>query len=134
MTDPEVPKSIEEKQPFTIQLRPDGIIVTKLHNFRRSTVEAWMEYVRARDGKLRPPVRMLYDFRESGLPSKFLLDAIGPFMDELTIPEDTRNAYLFPIGPYQYFSRSFMSRMPSHVGAVKGFTDLKSAAKWLLEE
>jgi hypothetical protein len=133
MSEHDPSKSTKESQPFTITLRPDGIIVTRLHNFRRSTIEAWMGYVRARDGKMHSPLRMLFDFRDAELPSKFLLDIIGPFFAELTIPEDTRNAYLFPVGPYQTFGRSLMQRLPPKVGELKEFISLEDAVAWLLE-
>lgn len=125
-------KSTKESQPFTIYVRPDGIIVTRLHNFRRATIEVWMDYVRARDGKMRPPVRMLFDFRDIELPSKFLFDTIGPFYASLTIPEDTRSVYLFPKGPYQNFGRSLMKRLPPNVGKLREFTEIDEAIEWLL--
>ena len=128
------PKSTKESHPFTIYVRPDGIIVTRLHNFHRATIEAWMDYVRARDGKMHPPIRMLFDFREIELPSKFLLDTIGPFYASLTIPKDTRSVYLFPKGPYQNFGRSLLRRLPPNVGKIREFTDIDEAIEWLLAE
>ena len=121
------------KQGFDVFVRDDRIIQITLHSFARRIVQDWMDYVKVHDGKLKPPVRMLYDFRKAGLPSRYLLDTINPFMKTLTIPEDTRNAYLFPT-EYARFSMSFIRRMPLEVGACRVFTDEAIAVEWLLNE
>lgn len=119
---------------FTLWVRPeDHIIVTKLKDFSRRTVEAWMGYVRAHDGNLKPPVRLLYDFQEAGPPSRYVLDVIGPFMDSLIIPEDTRSAYVF-VTPFERFAGSFVRRLPAKAGAVRAFASMDEAVAWLLLE
>ncbi len=124
----------KKEKGFTVHLRDDGIIIVTLYTFARWAVEAWMDYVLARNGKLRSPLRLLYDFRQGGAPSQFLLETVGPFMERLIIPEDTRNAYVFARGPYQRFAHSFLRRMPDHVGDIKAFADIDEAVKWLLHE
>ncbi len=120
-------------QGFEVFVRDDRIIQTNLHSFARRYVENWMAYVKSHDGKLKPPVRMLYDFREAGLPSRYVLEIIGPFMKTLIIPEDTRSAYIFPSAQAR-FSMSFMRRLPPEAGAVRVFNDEESAVEWLLAE
>lgn len=131
MTADEPAKIIVAQEGFSVALRPDNIIVVTLEDMRRQTIELWMNYVRTHDGKMRAPVRLLYDLRKSGPPSRFLLDVIGPFMSELTIPADTRNAYVYERGPYASFSDSFVRRMPAKAGDVRTFTDFEQAVKWL---
>lgn len=121
------------EQGFDIFVRDDRIIQVTLYSFARRAVQNWMDYVKEHDGKLRPPVRMLYDFREAGLPSRYLLDTINPFMKTLTIPANTRNAYLFP-AEYARFSMSFIRRMPPEAGLFRVFNDEKAAVDWLLSE
>ena len=98
------------------------------------TIDSWVEYIKAHDGKLRPPVRILYDMRVAGLPSRYMLDIIGPLMKELTIPEDTKSAYLFLKGPNMLFTRSLQRRMPRNAGDVMGFDDMDKAVQWLIAD
>lgn len=118
---------------FSVMLRPDHIVVVRLANWKRQTVDAWMEHVKAHDGKLRSPLRLLYDLQDAGPPSRYILETIGPFMETLTIPEDTRNAYIFKAGPYERYVMSFIRRMPPKTGVIKAFTSIDEAVKWLLE-
>jgi hypothetical protein len=118
---------------FHVQRRPDGIIVMHFDDFSRSVVEQWVAHVRSKDGKLRSPLRVLYDFRDAGPPSPYALQIVGPLMQELTIPEDTRSAYLFKSRLDTHFARSIIRRMPAKVGKVRAFTDLEDAVAWLLE-
>jgi hypothetical protein len=124
----------EQPRSVTITQRPDGIIYTRFEDLSRRSIEAWMAMVRATDGKLRPPVRLLYDFRDAGAPSRFLLDSIGPFVEGLQIPPATRHAYLFRPGPYSRFATSIVRRMPAKVGVVKVFYEERQARNWLLDE
>jgi hypothetical protein len=121
------------KKSFSIEVRPDRIIVTTLHSFGRTSVEEWMAYVKAHDGKLVPPVRMLYDLRPAGPPSQYALEKIGPFMATLDIPEGTRNAYLFK-SPFGRFADVIMRRMPPKAGRIRSFDDYDEAIEWLLAE
>lgn len=119
---------------FSVRLYAENRVVAFVfHDLKRATVDAWIEHVKAHDGKLRSPMRALYDFRETGPPSRYMLDVVGPLMETLTIPEDTRSAYLFKKGPNALFSRSLQRRMPRNVGETKGFTNFDAAIQWLLE-
>lgn len=119
---------------FSVELRAEKrVIVFTYHDLKRSTVDAWARYAREHDGRLRPPVRLLYDFRETGPPSLYMLEILRPLMEELTIHPDTRSAYLFPRGPYARFDKSLSRRMPPNSGEFKGFTEYETALQWLLK-
>lgn len=119
---------------FHIARRPeDHIIVVSFDDFSRSVVEQWAAHVRAADGKLRSPLRLLYDFRKAGPPGPYALSVVGPLMRELTIPHDTRNAYLFKNRLDTYFAHSIIRNMPTNVGLVKAFINFDEAIEWLRE-
>lgn len=117
-----------------VELRPDGIVIMTFDDFSRSVVEQWVAYVRSKDRKVRGPLRVLYDFREAGPPSPYALEVVGPVMRELTIPPDTRTAYVFKSRLDTHFARSIIRRMPAKVGKVRAFMTVDEAIGWLLEE
>ncbi|NDJ85337.1 MAG: hypothetical protein GYB66_05590 [Chloroflexi bacterium] len=126
---------LPRRQPpsFHIERRPDGIIVVRFDDFSRSVVDQWVAHVKASDGRLRSPLRMLYDFREAGPPSAYALSIAGPLMEQLTIPEDTCSAYVFAKRLDKHFTRSILRCLPPKVGRIRAFSNFDSAIAWLRE-
>jgi hypothetical protein len=126
-------KAALKKPTFHIQVRPDRIIVTTFDNLSREVLIQWVDYIRAQDGKMKPPVRILFDFRGAGAPSRFVTDRLPGIMGELHLPDDTRAAFLFDDGTVARFTLRALGRLPNTIGKTRDFLNLAPAIKWLRE-
>ncbi len=127
-------KSSLKRATFHEERRPDGIIVYCFDNLSRQVLIQWIDWIRAAQGKLKSPLRILYDFRGSGPPSRFVTDRLPGLMAELEIPEDTRSAFLVDDNLNGRFTRRALEALPANVGQMQSFVNLSPAIKWLQEE
>ncbi len=114
-------------------LKENGVIRFTFHDFSRQTIDAWVEYVTIRDGKLRAPLRVIYDFQNLGLPTPYMNQKGVEMMSKLQIPEDTRTAYLVDTLLQITYYRLLARRMPKTAGAVQAFLREKDAIAWLTQ-
>lgn len=109
----------------------EGVVVIQFDDFSRSVVEQWAAFIKASDGKLSSPHRVLYDFRKAGPPSPYALQRVGPVMQSIHIPDDTKSAHLYKSALDTQFTKSIIRMMPNYVGKVRAFDDYQRALQWL---
>jgi hypothetical protein len=126
-------KASLKKATFHVEARPDRIIVYRFDNLSREVFIQWVDYARSKDGKLTPPVRMLFDFRGSGPPSRFLKDRLPAILNDLTIPADTRSAFVVDDNLNGYFTRTALESLPDTIGETRSFVNMSPAIQWLQE-
>ncbi|MBZ0317106.1 MAG: hypothetical protein K8L91_11860 [Anaerolineae bacterium] len=126
-------KAALKKPTFHVNVRRDRIVVTTFDNLSREVLIQWVDYVRAQDGKMRAPVRILFDFRGAGAPSRFVFDRLPGILAELHLPDDTRCGFLFDDGTIARFTRRALTQLPSNIGVTRDFLNLGPAIKWLRE-
>ncbi|MBI5929433.1 MAG: hypothetical protein HY862_09000 [Chloroflexi bacterium] len=126
-------KAALKKPTFHVQVRRDRIIVTTFDNLSREVLIQWVDYIRSQDGKMKPPLRILFDFRGAGAPSRFISDRLPNILAELHLPEDTRCGFLFDDGTIARFTRRALMLVPQSIGITKDFLNLGPAIKWLRE-
>ena len=126
-------KASLKKPTFHVTVRPDRIVVISFDNLSREVLVQWVDYIRARDGKMRSPLRLLYDFRRAGPPSRFVFDRLPAILGELTTPEDTRVAFLLDDDSMARFTRKALEILPIKPELTKEFVNLAPAIRWLRE-
>ncbi len=67
-------KASLKRATFHVNIREDQIIVYHFDNLSRAVLIQWVDYVRHNQEKMKPPVRVLFDLRGSGPPSRFMAD------------------------------------------------------------
>lgn len=126
-------KEALKRSTFHVELRPDKIIVYQFDNLSREVLIQWVEYIRTHNESMKPPVRILYDFRESGPPSRFLMDRLPDILADFDIAEDIRSAFLVDDSLTGHFTRNALAKLPENIGPTKSFLNLTPALKWLKE-
>jgi hypothetical protein len=126
-------KEALKRSTFHVEFRPDRIIVYQFDNLSREVLIQWVEYIRTNNDAMKPPVRILYDFRESGPPSRFLMDRLPDILADLEIADDIRSAFLVDDSLTGHFTRNALTRLPDNIGPTKSFLNLTPALKWLKE-
>jgi hypothetical protein len=126
-------KEALKRSTFHVEMRPDKIIVYQFDNLSREVLIQWVEYIRTHNDTMKPPVRILYDFRESGPPSRFLMDRLPDIMADLEIAEDIRSAFLVDDSLTGHFTRNALAKLPNNIGPTRSFLNLTPALKWLNE-
>lgn len=120
-----------KKPSFHIEKRPDEIIVFRFDNLTRAVLVQWVDYMNAYCETWTSPLRLLYDFRGSGAPSRFFIDRVPKVFETLVFPEDVRHACLFDDGLMAHFTRSALQKIPNTVGKMEEFMNLDPAIRWL---
>ena len=118
---------------FSVEVLPNSIICFTIPNFTRQVVDEWKAYVLKHDGEMKAPLRVIYDFRDSGYPSTYVLEEAGGLMNELQIPDDTRTAYLVHSRYHVAFGEILAHTMPERAGQVRVFSKEDEAVRWLLD-
>ena len=117
-----------------IALIPDGILVYTLSDFNRPTIEAWGNYVLSQKDNLPDRVRVLYDLRQCGLATKFVVEYQDQVLSQLNLPDDTRSAYLVSSDELlQMWTRIIQSNVKLKTAQLKTFTGYDEAVHWLNE-
>lgn len=117
---------------FHVEVRPDRIIVYRFDNLSRAVLIQWVDYVRTKQENMEPPVRVLFDLRGSGPPSRFMADRLPHILKDFVILEDTRSAFLVDDDLNGRFTRTALDNMPDTIGETQIFLNLSPAIKWLL--
>ncbi len=126
-------KEALKRSTFHVEMLPDKIVVYRFDNLSREVLIQWVEYIRTHNEAMKPPVRILYDFRESGPPSRFLMDRLPDILADLEIADDIRSAFLVDDSLTGHFTRNALSKLPENIGPTKSFLNLAPALKWLKE-
>ena len=126
-------KEALKRSTFHVEMLPDKIVVYRFDNLSREVLIQWVEYIRTHNEAMQPPVRILYDFRESGPPSRFLMDRLPDILSDLEIADDIRSAFLVDDSLTGHFTRNALTKLPENIGPTKSFLNLAPALKWLKE-
>jgi len=117
-----------------ITIIPHGIIVYTLSDFSRQTIEAWGNYVLSNKDNLPNRIRVLYDLRQCGMATNFVLQYQDRVLDQLSLPEDTRSAYLVGSDHFQkLWTRHIQRGVKGKIASLRTFTDYDRAVAWLNE-
>lgn len=127
-------KAALRKATFHYEMRADNVIVYRFDNLSREVFIQWVDHFRSFQSKWTPPLRILYDFRGSGPPSRFMTDRLPGIMSELALPEDTRSAFAVDDNLNGHFTRQALAAIPKEVGETRSFVNINPAIQWLKEE
>ncbi|NDJ85336.1 MAG: hypothetical protein GYB66_05585 [Chloroflexi bacterium] len=127
-------KASLKRATFHEEIYPGHILLYRFDNLSREVLIQWVDYIRGKTDSLESPVRILYDFRNSGPPSRFLIDRLPAIMGELQFPENTRSAFLVDDDINGRFTRNALVSMPANIGKTQSFLNVTPALKWLKQE
>lgn len=115
-----------------ITIIPHGIVVYTLSDFTRPTIEAWGDYVLSQKESLPDRIRVLYDLRQCGLATKFVIDYQDNVLSQLNLPDDTRSAYLVSTDEFlRLWTRIIQDNVKFKTAQLKTFTSYDDAVQWL---
>ena len=103
----------------------------KFDDFSKTVVDQWASFVKASSAKIGPRLRVLYDFRKCGAPSPYALQRVGPVMQSIDVPPNTKTAHLYKSSNDTQFTEHIVRMMPENVGEVQAFSSYQDALKWL---
>lgn len=121
-----------KKATFHHEVR-DGIFMYRFDNLNREVFIQWVEHFRAFQDKFPHALRILYDYRGSGPPSRFLSDRVPAIMAEFDIPDDTRLAFVVDDNLNGRFTRAALAKLPKSMGETRSFVNINPALQWLRE-
>lgn len=129
----DVRRVLYKQSGIAILLRHDGIAVFVFQNFGRSTVEAYVAFVRSAAAYIQPDARNLFDLRAAGMPSQYLWELSATLYDGLAVPTTIKNAVLISSAMVQNtMTRIFLDRLML-VGVNQRFVNEREAIAWLNE-
>ena len=115
-----------------ISVIPNNILVYTLSDFTRPTIEAWGNYVLSQKDNLPDRIRVLYDLRQCGLATAFVIEYQDKILSQLNLPDDTRSAYLVSTDEFlRLWTRIIQSNVKSKTAQLKTFIDYDEAVDWL---
>jgi chloramphenicol O-acetyltransferase len=115
-----------------ISIIPHGIVVYTLSDFTRPTIEAWGEYVLSQRDNLPDRIRVLYDLRQCGLATKFVIEYQDQVLSQLDLPDNTRSAYLVSTDEFlRLWTRIIQDNIKFKTATLKTFTNYDEAVDWL---
>lgn len=115
-----------------ITIIPHGIIAYTLSDFSRKTIEAWGNYVLSNKDNLPDRIRVLYDLRQCGMATNFVLEYQDRILAQVNLPDDTRSAYLVGSDHFQQlWTRHIQRGVKSDLAKLKTFTNYEAAVAWL---
>lgn len=125
---------MSQENSFTVEvLKPHRVILFTFADFKRQTVDIWYQYVEERDGQFTQALKVIYDMRQSGLPTPYLTTLSTKAMRELQIPNGTRTAYLVSSQIQYTYYRFLAARMPKRAGLIQVFKTMEDALVWVIE-
>lgn len=128
------PLSISQSNGFSYQIREDGIVVYRLTNLDRETVDAFVAFTHEIDMKALETdchSRCLLDVTALSLPTPY---AVKRIQDSIrSTPDALRESYaiITPTTMIYSFVRSVLNRLPqSETNSLRLFRDEAEAVAW----
>lgn len=118
---------------FNVEVLPQGIIKFTVLYLTRESIDAWVDYVVEHAPRMKAPLRLMYDFRNVGYPTPYLIQRAVEISNTVPVPEDTRSGYLAKPFSAEVFIRTYINRLAARSGVRRVFTDEDTLIAWLLE-
>lgn len=129
----DVRRVLYEHSGLVVLLRNDGIAVFIFRNFGRSTIEAYIAYIRSVAAYIRPDCRNLFDLRAAGMPSQYLWELSATLYDGLEVPMTIKNAVLISSAMVHHTMMQIFLERLMLVGVNRTFVKEREALEWLNE-
>jgi hypothetical protein len=120
-------------KPLQIYMEGDDVLVYDFANLGREAAGQWADHVRRMKDNIQPPVRVLLNFIDCGPPSVYAIQAQRTIAGEVTMPQDTRVAYLIPDSSYKLWARMLKRNRAFGEEAISIFMERSEALAWLRE-
>ena len=114
---------------FHVHNVDNGVIVFQFEALSREVLIPFIDYVRAM--KIKSPVRIMFDFRGAGAPSRYIIDRLPQVLGEIKFPEDTRIGFVNDDMMTTRFVRKMLDDLPEGVGELREFINYDPAMHWL---
>jgi hypothetical protein len=123
----------DAKKLFSIQRENPTIITFKFTALSSRAGREWGDYIKKYDGQYPDPLRLLYDFTEcKDAPSRYFLTLMNELIPQLTLPKNSRYAYLLPNQSFSVWANAFFTPTVER-GQSRSFMLRKEAVEWLMQ-
>lgn len=127
----------QQQTGFSYEMREDGILIYRLANLHRDTVDAFVEFSHEHDIQAYEAgmhSRCLLDVSNLSFPTPYAIKRIRESIS--TSPDGLRESYavVTPTKPIYTFARGIMSNLPSSkTSSIHLFSSQEDALLWLTD-
>lgn len=121
------------RQTVHISQIQDGVILFRFEALTREIFIPFGDYLRIEHEKWQAPVRLIFDFRGAGVPSRFMIDRAPRVFTEISLPDDTRIACLVDDSSLSRLIHLALEKWREIVPQIDEFLNFDPALAWLLE-
>lgn len=123
----------DAKKIFIILRENPSIITFKFTALNSRAGKEWGDYVKKYDGQYPDPLRLLYDFTDcKDAPSRYFLKLLQDLIPKLTLPHNSRYAYLLPNQGFAVWANAFFTPTVER-GQSRSFFVREEAIAWLMQ-
>ena len=120
------------RQTVHISQIQDGVILFQFEALTREIFIPFGDYLRVQHEKWQPPVRLIFDFRSAGIPSRFMIDRAPRLFTEISLPADTRIACLVDDSTTGHLIHLALEKWREIIPQIDEFLNFDPAIVWLL--
>lgn len=139
MKKPKDSRSLQEhkadlhRETFHVQQIDDRITAYQFERLSREVLIQWGDLVRVERDNFPEPIRILFDFRGAGAPSRYMVDRMPRIFEDLNFPDNTRIAVVMDDDRTARFVHNAVAQWPD-MGQVEEFINIDPAIQWLTDE
>lgn len=122
------------RETFHLKTVEGGITLFRFERLSREVLIQWGDLVRVQKQDFPQPVRLLFDFRGAGAPSRYMADRMPRVLEDLALPENTRVAYLIDDSRLAQFIHNAVANWPFAETQIQSFINYDPALNWLAED
>jgi hypothetical protein len=123
----------DEKKIFTVLRENASILIFKFTALNSRAGKEWGDYIKKYDGQYPDPLRLLYDFTDcKDAPSRYFLTLMGDIIPKLSLPRNSRYAYLLPNQGFSVWANAFFNPTVER-GQSRSFLSREEAVNWLMQ-
>ena len=121
------------RQTVHISTLEQGILLFQFEALTREIFIPFGDYLRTEHPKWTAPVRLIFDFRDAGVPSRFMIDRAPRIFIDIDLPEDTRIACLVDDNSLGHLIHRALESWRKSIPQINSFLNFDPALDWLLK-
>lgn len=138
MKNEDSPKLAETKANLhrpTVQISQleNDIILFQFEALTREIFIPFGDYLRTEHQNWETPIRLIFDFRGAGVPSRFMIDRAPRIFTEINLANDTRIACLVDDNSIGHLIHRALEKWRESVPQISSFLNFDPAIEWMLE-
>lgn len=118
---------------FHVHEIEDNVLMFQFDRLTREVLIPFADTFKQRVTKQKPPIRLLFDFRDAGAPSRYMADRLPKIFSEAELPKDARVAFVMDDVTITRFIRQALQNLTTE-GECAEFLNIDPALNWLADK